>query len=47
MIDAWRERGDCKCTHTHTHLICAYALLREGFSLNISKDHETKQRENE
>lgn len=20
MIDAWRERNDCKCAHTHTHI---------------------------
>lgn len=29
--------------HTHTHLICVH--VRQGFSLNISKGQERKQRE--
>lgn len=32
-----------KRTHAHTHLICVH--VRQGFSLNISKGQERKQRE--
>lgn len=50
MIDAWREGSDCKCayrhTHTYTRTLNMCICVSQGFSLNISKGQERKQREN-
>lgn len=43
LNDAWRERIVIVNAHTHTHLICVY--VSQGFTLNISKGQERKQRE--